>query len=133
MLDANTAERLRRIEMPASAFAAVVGVSNAALSLYLNARVDPAPGMAERIMSTLRELERISKLLPYLPNFRGVARTKALLMALRTGELEHYTRAAQERAIAAVSEQSTLAQAAVARPFEPQTGDPPTGYQIRTP
>src|SRR5258708_29648510 len=118
MLDANTAERLRRIEIPASAFAAVVGVSNAALSLCLNARVNPTPGMAERIMGTLRELERISKLLPYLPNFRGVARTQALLLALKSGELEQYSQVAQERAVAAASEQSAPVQPTVPRPFE---------------
>ena len=131
MLDANTAERLRRIEIPASAFAAVVGVSNAALSLYLNGRVNPSPGMAERIVSTLRELERISKLLPYLPNFRGVARTQALLLALKSGELEQYSRVAQERAVAAVSEeQSAPVQPTIPRPVERPTSDP-TGYQIR--
>ncbi|SRR6266404_191600 len=131
MLDANTAERLRRIECPQSAFAAVVEVSNAALSLYLNGRVNPSPGMAERIMSTLRELERISKLLPYLPNFRGVARTQALLLALKSGELEEYSRVAQERAVAAVLEQGAPVQPVVPRPVEQPTSDPPTGYQIR--
>jgi predicted transcriptional regulator len=131
MLDANAAERLRRIDMPQTAFAAVVEVSNAALSLYLNGRVNPSPGMAERIMSTLRELERISKLLPYLPNFRGVARTQALLLALKSGELEQYSRVARERAVAALSEQSMPVPPAIPRPVERPSSDP-TGYQTRT-
>jgi transcriptional regulator with XRE-family HTH domain len=133
MLDANTAERLRRIEMPQSAFAAVVEVSSAALSLYVNGRVNPSPGMAERIMSTLRELERISKLLPYLPNFRGVARTQALLLALKSGELEQYSRIAQERAVTAVSEQSAPVQPGIPQPPVERPASDPTGYQIRTP
>ena len=132
MLDANTAERLRRIDMPQTAFAAVVEVSNAALSLYLNCRVNPSPGMTERIMSTLRELERISKLLPFLPNFRGVARTQALLLALKSGELEQYSRVAQERAAATLSEQSMPVPPAIPRPVEIPPTDPASGYQTRT-
>ena len=36
MLNRDVAERLRRLEIPASSFAGVIGLHHAALSLYLN-------------------------------------------------------------------------------------------------
>ncbi|HXN24580.1 MAG TPA: hypothetical protein VOA41_17730 [Candidatus Dormibacteraeota bacterium] len=90
MLDTTVAERLRRIEIPASAFAGVIGLHHAALSLYLNGRASPSAATEERIMSTLAELERLSRLFPALPNFRSVMRVKALLSAMQSGEFAPY-------------------------------------------
>src|SRR5258708_37440304 len=113
MATPSVAERLRRLEIPGATFAGVIDLHHAALSLYLNGHANPSAATEEKIMSTLGELERLSRLLPVLPNFRGVTRVRALLLAMRDGAFAPYERIAA--AATALSEQSTPVQAVVPR------------------
>jgi hypothetical protein len=101
MLNPSLGERLRRLQITGATFAGVIGLHQATLSLYINGHANPSPATEEKIMSTLCELERLSRLLPVLPNFRGVTRVQALLLTLRGGGFAEYERIAT--AVAAVA------------------------------
>jgi hypothetical protein len=90
MLDRGVGARLDRLEITRATFASICCLNQGLFSLYLTGQAVPSPTTEEKIMSVLEELEAASRMLPYLPNFRGTERVLALLAAFRNGEFARY-------------------------------------------